>query len=200
MEKAVEHALSGKCLVYPTSTLPALGCIPQPEALDGLFSIKKRSYGSPVSLGVADIEQARRFVEVPPDVLEILGAFPSGSLSIILRCHEELDSRLGGSKLAVRIVSNPIAKELLRRTGPLTATSANVSGEEPLNDCVSAAESLTSRERPVIAVEGICNGGAPSTLIAWHTVCDTPESLSIKVVREGKISSKEVFAWWKKKI
>ena len=199
MEEAIEHALSGRCLVYPTSTLPALGCIPQPEALDDLFSIKKRSYDSPVSLGVADIEQARRLVGVPPDVLEILEDFPSGSLSIILRCHEELDPRLGGSKIAIRVVSNPKAKELLRRTGPLTATSANVSGEEPLNDCVSAATSLTSPERPVMSVEGICNGGAPSTLIAWHTVCDTPESPSIEVVREGKISSEEVFAWWKKK-
>ena len=84
MDEVVESAKSGSCVVYPTSTLPALGCIPEKFALDELFSIKRRSASSPVSLGVADIDQAKEFVEVPDDVLHILESFPRGSLSIIL--------------------------------------------------------------------------------------------------------------------
>tara|TARA_Y100001960_G_scaffold323244_1_gene401333 strand:+ start:61 stop:663 length:603 start_codon:yes stop_codon:yes gene_type:complete len=198
MDEVVESAKSGSCVVYPTSTLPALGCIPEKFALDELFSIKRRSASSPVSLGVADIDQAKEFVEVPDDVLHILESFPRGSLSIILRAHEKMDARLGGENVAIRVVSHPKARKLLRRTGALTATSANISGEEPLNDCVEAASAISSPEKEIVALEGNCEGGAPSTLIAWHTVCGTPESLSIEVVREGKISSEDVLSWWKR--
>ena len=74
MERVVESVKSGKCVVYPTSTLPALGCLPEKGPLDVLFSIKRRSADAPVSLGVANIDQAKEFVEVTNDVLEILEA------------------------------------------------------------------------------------------------------------------------------
>ncbi len=199
MEDAVNWALSGRCVVYPTSTLPALGCIPESIALDELYEIKGRSRDAPVSMGVANIGQARDLVQVPEDVDEILEAFPRGSLTIVLKARGKLDRRLGGDKVAIRVVSDKGARELLSRTGPLTATSANHSGEEPLLDCIEAAKHLSRAGQSVIGVDGLCKGGLPSTLIAWHTVCESPESLSIEVIREGKISAEEVLAWWKKK-
>ena len=153
-----------------------------------------------MSLGVVSLSQASEIVHVPDDVNEILDVFPEGSLTIILRAKNLMDSRLGGDKVAVRVVSDRTAKELLSKTGPLTATSANISGKEPLLDCVEAAESLQRAEEAIIGVDGVCEGGAPSTLIAWHTVCESPESLSIEVIREGKVSSEEVLTWWKSRI
>ena len=199
LEEAAELALSGHCIVYPTSTLPALGCIPNTNALDGLFAIKNRPSHMPVSLAVVDLDQAMELVEVPEDVPGILAAFPKGSLTIVLQAHEIMDSRLGGDKVAIRVVSHPTAKALLRMTGPLTATSANPSGDNPLYDCDSAAKLLSTLDIPVGSIAGMCGGGAPSTLIAWHTVCDAPESFNIEVVREGKVSSEDVLAWWKKR-
>jgi len=199
LEDAIEWALSGRCIVYPTSTLPALGCIPASAGLDELYSIKRRSNSSPVSLGVADLNQAREIVQVPEDVPEILEFFPEGSLTIVLRPNEEMDERLGGNEVAVRVVSHPTARSLLLRTGPLTATSANLSGLEPLLSCVEAADSLSSSRSPVLAIEGVCEGGSPSTLIAWHTVCNTPESFGIEVIREGKVSTEDIISWWKKR-
>tara|TARA_Y100001954_G_scaffold223884_1_gene262690 strand:- start:1268 stop:1870 length:603 start_codon:yes stop_codon:yes gene_type:complete len=197
LEDAIEWVLSGGCIVYPTSTLPALGCIPNSNSLDRLYAIKGRYSGAPVSLGVVSLNQANEIVHVPDDVHEILNQFPEGSLTIILRARNELDTRLGGDKVAVRVLSNRTAKELLSMTGPLTATSANISGQESLLDCVEAAKSLRTVGEEVVGVDGVCEGGAPSTLIAWHTVCDSPESLSIEVIREGKVSSEEVLSWWK---
>ncbi len=199
MYESVKWALSGRAIVYPTTTLPALGCIPESAALDELYEIKARDYGAPVSLGVANLDQAREIVQVPADVQEILDAFPEGSLTIVLSPHKEMDSRLGGDRVAVRVVSHPTAKSLLLETGPLTATSANLSGHEPLLDCVEAADSLSTSKIPVMPIEGLCEGGPPSTLIAWHTVCNTPESSDIEVIREGKVSSEDVFAWWRRR-
>ena len=198
MEEVVQWVASGQCVVYPTSTLPALGCIPEASALDTLFSIKNRASSMPVSIGVVDLEQASDIVEIPEDVPEILAAFPVGSLTIILRAHEKMDARLGGNKIAIRVIAHPTARALIELTGPLTATSANRSGEVPVVDCVTAAELLSTPESSVVGVEGVCEGGSPSTLIAWHTVCDSTESLNIEVVREGKISSRDVFSWWKR--
>ena len=199
MDDVVEWARSGRCFVYPTSTLPALGCIPEPSALDVLFEIKGRPSTAPVSLGVADLSQASKIVEITDDVQEILDSFPEGSLTIVLSPIDEMDFRLGSRGVAVRVVSDPRARELLLKTGPLTATSANHTGQEPLLDCIKAADSLCTSEHTVLGADGICHGGLPSTLIAWHTVCDSPESLGIEVIREGKVSTEEVLAWWKRK-
>ena len=81
----------------------------------------------------------------------------------------------------------------------ISTTSANLSGQDPLLDCMKAADSLCTSEHAVLGVDGRCHGGLPSTLIAWHTVCDSPESLRIEVVREGKVSTKEILAWWKRR-
>ncbi len=78
MRDAVECALSGGCIVYPTTTQPALGCLPEPAALDGLYELKQRPADMPVSIGVASLEQAAALVEVPDDVRDLLAAFPEG--------------------------------------------------------------------------------------------------------------------------
>ena len=162
--------------------------------------MKERAHSIPVSIGVANLEQAEDLVEVPDLVRILLNDFPRGSLTVVLKAHETLDSRLGGVNVAIRVVSHPVAKEFLRKTGALTATSANPSGEDPLYDCESAARILSTSKRPVGSIAGMCGGGAPSTLIAWHTVCNTPESFGIEVIREGKVSSEAVISWWKSRI
>ena len=182
MDDVVEWVRSGGCIVYPTSTLPALGCIPEPNALDVLFEIKGRPSSAPVSLGVADLSQASEIVEVTDDVFEILDSFPDGSLTIVLKPIGEMDFRLGFRGVAVRVVSDSRARDLLLRTGPLTATSANHTGQEAFLNCIKAADSLCTSEHTVLGVDGECHGGLPSTLIAWHTVCDSPESLGIEAV------------------
>ena len=75
-DRAIERVLDGFPIVYPTTTLPALGCLPE-AALDRLFELKKRSGTKVVSLGVCDIEQASTLVEIPDCATEILSDFPA---------------------------------------------------------------------------------------------------------------------------
>ena len=200
MEEAVRHALDGGCIVYPTTTQPALGCLPEPACLDRLYRLKGRSSSMPVSIGVASLTQAEELVEVPNDVRDLLTGFPDGSLTVVLRAREALDSRLGSDRVAVRIVAHPSAKRLLEATGPLTATSANRSGEEPVTDCEEAARLLSGDGETIEYVSGNCPGGSPSTLIAWYSVCDSTESSDIEVLREGVISEREVRSWLTRRI
>lgn len=196
----MKHVLSGNCIVYPTTTQPALGCMLQSDALDILYEIKKRDHSLPLSIAVCDIEQAKEIVEVPNDVMEILNYFPEGALTIILKSKKKLDSRLGGMSVAVRVISHEVAKKILKKTGPLTATSANISGKKPILNCKKSAEILSTEKYEVIGHNSDCLQETPSTLISWWTVCESLKSPSIEVLREGIVSSKEVEQWWKKRI
>ena len=195
MEEVVRHALEGGCIVYPPTTQPALGCLPAPTCLDRLYRLKRRPSNMPVSIGVASLSQAEELVEVPSGVRSLLAGFPKGSLTVVLRAHEALDSRLGGDRVAVRVVAHPSAKRLLEATGPLTATSANRSGESPVADCKEAVRLLSGDGVAIECVSGTCPGGSPSTLIAWYSVCDSTESSDIEVLREGVVSEREVKSW-----
>jgi L-threonylcarbamoyladenylate synthase len=188
------------CIVYPTSTQPALGCLPTSTALDGLYTIKNRPAHMPVSIGVADLEQASNLVELTDDIPDLLASFPEGSLTLVLPAKKTLDSRLGADKIAIRVVAHPVAKALLRATGPLTATSANISGTEPKSNCPDAVEILQKAGHKVGLVKGNTPGGSPSTLIAWYSVCDASDNASIEVLREGIIATEEVMLWWKSQI
>ena len=189
----VERVLEGLPVVYPTTTLPALGCLPTPNALDSLFDIKKRSETKIVSLGVCDLEQAANLVEIPDIAQDILDSFPPGALTLILPAIETLDARLGGDNVAVRVLADARARKLVSETGPLTATSANPSGEVPASDCVEAAEILNLPRSA--AFPGQCVGGAPSTLIRWNISGDASQDSDWTVIREGKVRIEEIQAW-----
>ena len=200
MDKKVEEVLKGNCIVYPTSTLPALGCILTSKSLDELYRIKKRPNEMIVSIGVSNLQQASELVHITNDLEKFMSVFPEGSLTIILPAKKLLDSRLGGDRIAIRVLSDPVAKRFIEKTGPLTATSANISGSEPLRDCEMAAKTLSSSENMISYLSGTCSGGAPSTLIAWYTVCKSPNGNEIEVLREGLVGEKEIQEWWKKRI
>ncbi len=200
MLDAIKSARAGDCIVYPTTTQPALGCVPTPESLDKLYALKERDYGVPVSIGVANLEQAERLVEVPDKLRNLLDDFPRGSLTVVLKAHETLDARLGGDGIAIRVVSHPEAISLLNNVGPLTATSANRSGVSPVADCEEAARSLSSSGEEIAFVSGACPGGLPSTLIAWYSVCGSTQLRDTEVLREGVVSSEEVKSWLRRQI
>ena len=184
---------SNGVVVYPTSTLPGLGCLPRKEALDNLYALKKRPASQPVSLGVADIEQANELVEVPIIAIEILQSFPQGSLTLILDAKNELDERLGGKRVAVRVLSDLRALELVNVVGPITATSANHSGVEPLYDTKLAGQKLGLADDCI--VEGNCPGGAPSTILSIEKSDTDSLGFTVSIMREGVIPRNDVETW-----
>ena len=124
--------------------------MPNKLALDNLYSLKNRPAEQPVSLGVADLEQASELVEIPKIAEDILLAFPRGSLTLILDAVHKLDDRLGGKRVAVRVLADLRAIELVKIVGPITATSANHSGVEPVYDTSIAAEILGLKDECLV--------------------------------------------------
>ena len=197
LENHIEWILSGGLCVYPTSTQPALGCLPTPENLNSLFSAKKRSHDKPVSIGAVSLEQASDYVMIPTNLEAFLSHFERGAITVLLPAKKELDSRLGTQGVAVRILDHPMARELVRQTGPLSATSANMSGTDPLTSCSDAALELGGRDAGIDWIDAICPGGLPSTLISWPLQIEPNASRAPKILREGIIPIREVMSAWK---
>tara|TARA_X000001036_G_scaffold435716_1_gene477482 strand:+ start:3430 stop:4032 length:603 start_codon:yes stop_codon:yes gene_type:complete len=200
MENAVSSLKEGMCVVYPTSTQPALGCLPNSDSLDLLYSLKRRERSQPVSLGVANLEQAATIAHIPDDVAALIEYFPTGSITVVLDSKYQLDERLGGARVALRVVSHHAAIKLIEEVGPVTATSANISGSPPESNPVMAALSLSTDGSNIPFVRGVCGGGVPSTLISWQSSTRSPDTTGTKVLREGLVTKLEVFDWLKSRI
>ena len=150
-QQLLQHVRNGGIVAYPTSTLPGLACLPEARSLDGLFALKQRPSDKPVSLGVLSLEQATDLVHVPEKVRQLEAAFPKGGFTFILDAVEPLDVRLGGARVAVRCLAHPTARLLVEAFGPITATSANESGETPAMTSEEAGPRLDSPTMPFSA-------------------------------------------------
>ena len=170
------HLRSSDSIVYPTSSLPGLGCLPTSAALDRLFALKQRPRDKEVSLGVASLDQAAQLVVIPDEVPKLLDAFALGSLTLVLPALTPLDPRLGGDSVAVRVFANAEARALADAVGPVTATSANLAGVPTELTCAAAAEALGLP--PSLVMDGACGEGVPSTIVRWNGAPE-PRSLAL---------------------
>jgi L-threonylcarbamoyladenylate synthase len=190
--ETIDHINNGGVVAYPTSTLPGLACLPHADALDRLFELKQRPADKPVSLGVLSLDQAENLVHVPEKVRRLEAAFPKGGFTFILDAQEPLDSRLGGGRVAVRCLAHPVARQLVETFGPITATSANESGETPADSAEAAGTGLGLPAHAVLS--GTCPGGLGSTIL---NVVQAEHGAEVTVIREGIIPTRSVVQWWK---
>ena len=169
----------GGVLGIPTESSYGLGADPTDErGVAAIFRVKGRSAGQSLPVVVADLEQAFALgVDRATPGLETVAAWWPAALSLIVPLTRPLPAAAGGS-LALRVPDHPRLVGLLRRLGPLTATSANRSGEPPLLDPASTARLLAATESRVVD-DGTLAGGAPSTLLRW-------EGGGFRVVRAGR--------------
>lgn len=128
---AVDAVNRGEAVVYPTETVYGLGADAlEPAAIERVFELKGRSRDKPLSFGVADVDTALDYTDPTPTEEAFMREFLPGPVTVVVDRREEIPSELTGGveRVGVRIPDHEIALELLRSSGPLTATSANVSG------------------------------------------------------------------------
>lgn len=188
----IAHVNEGGVVAYPTSTLPGLACLPVESSLDALFELKQRPADKPVSLGVLSLDQAASLVRVPEKIRALEASFPKGVFTFILDAVAPLDVRLGGSRVAVRCLAHPTARQLVEAFGPITATSANESGESPEATAEAAGASLGLPNHAILA--GDCPGGVGSTILS---VTEGRDGVEVTVMREGIVPTHSVVQWWK---
>jgi L-threonylcarbamoyladenylate synthase len=108
--------------------------------------------------------------------------FWPGPVTILFRASPAVSSKLtaGSGKIGIRLTSHPIARELARKLGgPLTATSANLSGAPECSTAMDVFSQLEGR------IDGIVDGGLTAGG-KGSTIVDTT-GLPARVLREGVI-------------
>ncbi len=136
IRKAAEIVRSGGVVALPTETFYALAVDPfSPKALEKLFTIKKRSLSKPILLLISSHQQLQLLVkEVPPLYESLLRIYWPGPLTLIFRASSTLPSLLTGGTGTVGIrfsSSDTVMKLCSELEGPVTGTSANISGGLP---------------------------------------------------------------------
>ncbi|QJT07536.1 threonylcarbamoyl-AMP synthase [Oceanidesulfovibrio marinus] len=188
-EDAVARLHAGKGLVYPTETFFGLGCkATDHEAVALIAQCKTRPVYKPVPVIAGSVEQLALltpgFAERPQENAfeAIAAAFWPGPVAVLLPARQELPRPLHGATghVAARICGHPLARRLCLEAGePLTATSANQSGEPPAARLDELDPELVRAVGGYIAAEPQPAGGRPSTIVSIE-----PDG-SLRVVREG---------------
>jgi len=161
IEEATTAIEAGEAVVYPTETVYGLGAdATNPEAVDRVFEIKDRSSEKPVSVAFADRETAQQYTDPTDRELAFIKQFLPGPVTVVVDRGPTLPDALtaGRSRVGVRIPDNETALAICRAAGPITATSANRSGEPS----ITLPADLSSSVREAVGAI-IDTGAAPGT-------------------------------------
>lgn len=190
LDEAVNALGRSALVVLPTDTVYGLAADAfDPQAVAALLATKGRGrqmpppvlVGSPGTLdGLA--------TEVPAVVRDLVEAFWPGPLTIICLAQPSLAWDLGDTDgtVALRMPADETALALLRRTGPLAVSSANLTGRPAAQTAAKALEYFGDAVA-VYLDGGRAGGGTASTIVDA-----TAERLTI--VREGALSRDELAA------
>jgi L-threonylcarbamoyladenylate synthase len=184
--EAAKALVRGGTAVYPTETVYGIGAsIYLPEAVERVFEIKGRARGMPLSVAVASFEMARQVARIDEVDLALLRKVLPGPVTVLVEKSPDLpDLVTAGSPLVgIRFPDHPMALELIGKAGPITSTSANLSGQKP----PASLEELDPRIAEKVDV--VLDGGRsrfamPSTLVDLATRRVMREGAGLERVRE----------------
>lgn len=174
--RAAQLLRGGGVLAFPTDTVYGLGAAAGDDlAQRRIYAIKNRPPGMPLILMVAHETQLDGWVHLDTRARNLIERWWPGPLTVILHAS-------GGGTLGVRIPNHEVTLELLRASGPLMTTSANLHGGDP---AMTAGEAATLPGIAAVLDGGVAPGGTPSTVVDLTG----PE---IHVLREGAIAAGDV--------
>jgi len=184
---------------YPTESFYALG-VPatNAKAIRQLFRLKRREKGKPIALIAADIQQVKKFFFMSKDEERLAKKYWPGAVTILLKPKRTiavsallggtsptplLNRRRGQLRIGVRVPAHPGARRLAKTLGaPITATSANISGQPPTKSARKVKQSFPG----ILIMPGRCGKlRQPSTIIKM-------KKKKILILRQGSqnLSSK----------
>lgn len=169
IDAAAEAIRNGGIVVIPTETAYGLAVDPDNiDAVNRLFHLKQRDRQKPMLLLIADLTQLADLVdEVPQQYEQLIRTYWPGPLTLIFQSSKYHDNPVSGGQgtIGLRISPHPLVRELLQKVGkPITATSANHSGEEVIRTAQQAAK-IFGENVDYILDGGSCDGTSFSTVV-----------------------------------
>ena len=188
---AVQVIRQGGVIAFPTSSLYGLGAdANNSRAVEKIFKIKGREPHRPILVLIPDMTHLPELVrKIPATASILMEAFWPGGMTLVFNAGHQVSGSLTGNsgKIGVRIPKHPVAAAIVSElAGPLTGTSANLSGQGGCSDIAHLDESVATRLDGVMDA-GPLQGGRGSTVV--DVTMDPPH-----ILREGTISEKQILS------
>ena len=192
IQEAAKWIVNGGLVALPTDTLYGLAADPfSAAAVARVFAVKGRAAARALPLIAADAAQVTAHLgRLTTMGQRLADRFWPGPLTLLLTAAPALAVEVSGGtgKVGVRVPADAVARAICAEAGrPITATSANVSGDPATADPNQVEQTLGDRIDLLIDT-GPTRGGTPSTII---DVTGTEPQL----VRAGAISWDDIQAW-----
>jgi L-threonylcarbamoyladenylate synthase len=190
IKRAGEVIRRGGLVVFPSDTVYILAVDPtNQKAVDKLLGFKNRWTGKAISVAVANKPMAMDWVVLGDNEQSIYSNLLPGPFTIVSEGKHKMAVGIEAENgtLGVRIPDNEWIKKLVLAVGgPVTATSANLSGRTPHYSVESLLETLSKKK--VMMIDLIVDAGKlprnkPSTVI------DATEG-KMKILRRGDLITK----------
>jgi len=187
----VKSLNAGNVVALPTDTFYGLAVDPvNLRAVERIYDIKTRARHKPLSLLIAEVEQAYELARTLDTAFDRLAEkFWPGPLTIVVKAGGKLPLRVTANtgNLALRVPEAAIPRAVVARLGlPITATSANLSG---MPECAyaSAVRDQLGDKLPLIV-----DGGPTPRTMATTIVDVSGGGNSWMILREGAIPTHEI--------
>ncbi len=182
--EAMDVIRRGGLVVYPTDTLYGLGAdVYNEQAVERVYRIKRRPHEMPLPVAVGSVDDIDTVAVMNDMAWTLARALLPGALTMVLSKRDTVSDRVAGDTIAVRVPDHPVARELCRTAGAITATSANRHGRMAPSTVEKAREQLGN------AVDLYLDGeelpGVPSTVVAITLK-------GVTVIREGAVSEERL--------
>lgn len=179
----------GCVLGIPTDTLYGLAADPfNLSAVDEIFRVKGRPEQRALPILVNSLDMAMLLSrEVPRSFLRLAEEFWPGALTLIVDAANSLPLKVTANtgRIALRWPRNEVVGRLIEEfDGPITGTSANISGQPSCSSAQEVMEQLGDR-LPLILDTGETKNTLASTIVELH-------GETWKIGREGAITEAEI--------
>ena len=168
LDAAAAAIADGKLVLLPTDTVYGVAADAfTPAAVTGLLAAKNRGRAMPVPVLIGEASTLGGLVvNLPPVANDLAQAFWPGGLTLVLEHAPSLAWDLGDAEgtVAVRLPDDDLARDLLRRTGPLAVSSANRSGRPAATTAQEAVDQLGTHAA-VVLDGGPRSAATPSTIV-----------------------------------
>jgi L-threonylcarbamoyladenylate synthase len=185
--RAKEILQSGGLVAFATDTVYGVGALAfNGEAVERIYAAKDRPVEKAIPVLIADIDDLVKVAaEVPDIAFKLASRFWPGPLTLVVPKHPDLPEAVSsGPTVGVRIPDHPVARTLLRISGPLAVTSANLSSQSSPSTAQEVYAQLGGRIALVLD-GGKTPGGVPSTVVDCV-------GLDPQILRRGPISELDV--------
>jgi L-threonylcarbamoyladenylate synthase len=182
---------------FATDTVPALAT--RPDCSHLIYEAKQRGQDKPLILMGATLEDLLPYVSGSTAEINVwrrvTAQFWPGPLTLVLPVSDRTPAAMNPQQtgtLGIRVPNHALARYLLARTGPLATTSANLSGQPPLQTLaaieaqfpqawVLSAQAQQQIEQDLNLPPTATNAsGLPSTVARW-------QGGSWEILRQGSV-------------